>query len=206
MAICGAKKRNGEACQKPPIKGKTKCRLHGGLSKPKPAPKNNKFASKHNIYSQFMTEDEIEFSQQSELHSVDSELKLCKVQLTRALKAKQAQDDAIKDQDKVAIDSMTLGDANPQDQGGGDRIVYKRKDYDALIDRLIGRISMLTKQRNELETQVLTNQKLKLEIEKLKGDEDGVGDDPTPVKVTIQVVDASKSNAEHQSDPECATG
>lgn len=195
MAICGAKKRNGEACQKPPIKGKTKCRLHGGLSKPKPAPKNNKFASKHNIYSQFMTEDEIEFSQQSELHSVDSELKLCKVQLARALKAKQAQDDAIKDQDKVAIDSMTLGDANPQDQSGGDRIVYKRKDYDALIDRLIGRISMLTKQRNELETQVLTNKKLKLEIEKLKGDEDGVGDDPTPVKVTIQVVDASKKDA-----------
>ncbi len=194
MAICGAKKRNGEACQKPPIKGKKRCRLHGGNAG---APTGNKNSAKHNIYSQFMTEEEIEFSQQSELHSVDSELKLCKVQLTRALKAKQAQDDAIKDQDKVAIDSMTLGDANPQDQSGGDRIVYKRKDYDALIDRLIGRISMLTKQRNELETQVLTNQKLKLEIEKLKGDEDGVGDDPTPVKVTIQVVNASKSDAEH---------
>lgn len=203
MAICGAKKRNGEACQKPPIKGKKRCRLHGGNAG---APTGNKNSAKHNIYSQFMTEEEIEFSQQSELHSVDSELKLCKVQLTRALKAKQAQDDAIKDQDKVTIDSMTLGDANPQDQSGGDRIVYKRKDYDALIDRLIGRISMLTKQRNELETQVLTNQKLKLEIEKLKGDEDGIGDDPTPVKVTIQVVDASKSNAEHQSDPECTSG
>ena len=203
MAICGAKKRNGEACQKPPIKGKKRCRLHGGNAG---APAGNKNSAKHNIYSQFMTEDEIEFSQQSELHSIDSELKLCKVQLARALKAKQAQDDAIKDQDKVAIDSMTLGDANPEDQSGGDRIVYKRKDYDALIDRLIGRISMLTKQRNELETQVLTNQKLKLEIEKLKGDEDGVGDDPTPVKVTIQVVNASKSNAEHQSDPECTSG
>ena len=194
MAICGAKKRNGEACQKPPIKGKKRCRLHGGNAG---APTGNKNSAKHNIYSQFMTEEEIEFSQQSELHSIDSELKLCKVQLTRALKAKQAQDDAIKDQDKVAIDSMTLGDANPQDQGGGDRIVYKRKDYDALIDRLIGRISMLTKQRNELETQALTNQKLKLEIEKLKGDEDGVGDDPTPVKVTINVVNASKENAGH---------
>lgn len=203
MAICGAKKRNGEACQKPPIKGKKRCRLHGGNAG---APTGNKNSAKHNIYSQFMTEDEIEFSQQSELHSIDSELKLCKVQLARALKAKQAQDDAIKDQDKVAIESMTLGDANPEDQSGGDRIVYKRKDYDALIDRLIGRISMLTKQRNELETQVLTNQKLKLEIEKLKGDEDGIGDDPTPVKVTIQVVNASKSNAEHQSDPECTSG
>lgn len=191
MAICGAKKRNGEACQKPPIKGKKRCRLHGGNAG---APTGNKNSAKHNIYSQFMTEDEIKFSQQSELHSIDSELKLCKVQLARALKAKQAQDDAIKDQDKVAIDSVTLGDANPQDQSGGDRIVYKRKDYDALIDRLIGRISMLTKQRNELETQVLTNQKLKLEIEKLKGDEDGA-DDPTPVKVTINVVNASKENA-----------
>jgi len=180
--------------------------LHGGLSNPKPAPKGNKYASKHNIYSQFMTEDEIEFSQQSELDSIDSELKLCKVQLARALKAKQAQDDAIKDQDKVVIDSMTLGDAAPDEQGGGDKVVYKRKDYDALVDRLIGRISMLTKQRNELETQALTNQKLKLEIEKLKGDEDGAGDDPTPVKVTIQVVNASKPNAEHQPDPECTSG
>lgn len=166
MAICGAKTRNGEACQKPPLKGKKKCRLHGGNAG---APKTNKNAVKPgSLYSQFMTEDEIEFSQQSELHSIDSELKLCKVQLARALKAKQAQEDAIKDQDKVAIDSMTLGDANPQDQGGGDRIVYKRKDYDALIDRLIGRISMLTKQRNELEYQVLNNQKLELEVEKLR--------------------------------------
>ena len=38
MAICGAKKRNGEACQKPPIKGKAKCRLHGGLTKNAGAP------------------------------------------------------------------------------------------------------------------------------------------------------------------------
>ena len=29
---CGAKTRRGTACQKPPIQGKTRCRLHGGLS------------------------------------------------------------------------------------------------------------------------------------------------------------------------------
>jgi len=29
---CCAKTRKGTACQKPPIKGKTRCRLHGGLS------------------------------------------------------------------------------------------------------------------------------------------------------------------------------
>ncbi len=30
--LCLAKTRRGTACQKPPIKGKTRCRLHGGLS------------------------------------------------------------------------------------------------------------------------------------------------------------------------------
>ena len=29
---CGARTRRGTACQKPSIKGKTRCRLHGGLS------------------------------------------------------------------------------------------------------------------------------------------------------------------------------
>ena len=31
-AICGAKTRSGEPCSKFPIKGKRRCRLHGGLS------------------------------------------------------------------------------------------------------------------------------------------------------------------------------
>ena len=29
---CGARTRRGTACQKPPLAGKTRCRLHGGLS------------------------------------------------------------------------------------------------------------------------------------------------------------------------------
>lgn len=30
--ICGAKTRRGIPCQKPPLFGKTRCRLHGGMS------------------------------------------------------------------------------------------------------------------------------------------------------------------------------
>lgn len=53
--------------------------------------------------------------------------------------------------------------------------------------------------------QLLDIELKKLEIQRIRDGEDGAGDDPTPVKVTIQVVDASKKDAEHQSDSECAT-
>lgn len=56
------------------------------------------------------------------------------------------------------------------------------------------------------EIQLLDIQLKQLEIDKLKNGDGEGADDPTPVKVTIQVVDASKSNAEHQSDPECTSG
>ncbi|OTG81815.1 hypothetical protein B9T31_14925 [Acinetobacter sp. ANC 4558] len=56
------------------------------------------------------------------------------------------------------------------------------------------------------EIQLLDIQLKQLEIERIKtGDGDGA-DDPTPVKVTIQVVDASKDDAEHQPDTECTSG
>ena len=29
---CGAQTRSGNPCQKPPLQGKTRCRLHGGMS------------------------------------------------------------------------------------------------------------------------------------------------------------------------------
>jgi hypothetical protein len=30
--ICGSKTRTGSLCQKPPLEGKKRCRLHGGMS------------------------------------------------------------------------------------------------------------------------------------------------------------------------------
>lgn len=173
MAVCGAKKRNGELCQNKPLKGKTRCKFHGGASKNGGAPKGSQNAKKHNIYSQFMSPEEIEFSLQSELDSVDSELRLTKVQLARALKAKQAQDEKIKDQDKLELESMVIGDNKPPegdqfDIVGGDKLTYKKIDFDSKIDKIIARISSLTKLRNDLLSQVLTNEKLELEIAKLK--------------------------------------
>lgn len=56
------------------------------------------------------------------------------------------------------------------------------------------------------EIQLLDAQLKQLEIDKIKNGDGEGADDPTPVKVAIQVVDASKENAEHQSDPECTSG
>jgi hypothetical protein len=56
------------------------------------------------------------------------------------------------------------------------------------------------------EIQLLDIQLKQLEIDKIKNGDGEGANDPTPVKVTIQVVDASKSNAEHQSDTECSAG
>ena len=46
--FCGAKTRHGIGCQKPPMKGKKRCRLHGGLSSgPKTAEGKARIAAAH---------------------------------------------------------------------------------------------------------------------------------------------------------------
>lgn len=51
-AICGAKTKSGKPCKKLPIKGRTRCRLHGGLT-PAGGPSHHNF--KHGRYSRYTT-------------------------------------------------------------------------------------------------------------------------------------------------------
>lgn len=53
---CGAKTRKGTACKSPAVKGKARCRMHGG-AKGSGAPKGNTNALKHGRY----TADELAF-------------------------------------------------------------------------------------------------------------------------------------------------
>ncbi len=69
--------------------------------------------------------------------------------------------------------------------------------------------SILKQAREEMQghdLQLLNVQLKKLEIDRIKNGDGEGADDPTPVSVTINVVDASKKDAEHQSDAECTTG
>lgn len=178
MAICGAKKRNGEACQKSPIKGKNRCRLHGGNAG---APKKNTNSVKHNIYSQFMTEEEKTFVQDIDLSKIDDELLLCKVQLKRALEGRAKQDADAKQ--ALDLDSMVMGDSAPDEGAEGNRVTYKRRDYDFIIDKIIARISNLTKQRFDLVNQSLDTKLKKLELERIEAENNE--DDDNTVQINI---------------------
>ena len=46
---CGAKTRAGAPCKTPPVRGRTRCRMHGGMSPG--APKGNRNAWKHGLRS-----------------------------------------------------------------------------------------------------------------------------------------------------------
>lgn len=50
---CGAKTRNGTPCKSPAVKGKKRCRMHGG-ARNSGAPKRNKNALKHGYTTNLM--------------------------------------------------------------------------------------------------------------------------------------------------------
>lgn len=88
------------------------------------------------------------------------------------------------------------------------RINELQRMYDTTKNK-VTRQNIIKQVKDEMQghsLQLLDLELKQLEIEKIRsGNGEGV-DDPTPVKVTIQVVDASKKDAEHQSDAECTTG
>jgi len=83
------------------------------------------------------------------------------------------------------------------------RLTELQKMYDSLTGNRVMKTKLLKQIKDEMqgyEIQLLDAQLKQLEIDKIKNGDGEGADDPTPVKVTIQVVDASKENAEHQSD------
>lgn len=89
------------------------------------------------------------------------------------------------------------------------RLTELQKMYNGLTGNRVMKTKLIKQIKDEMqgyEIQLLDAQLKQLEIDKIKNGDGEGADDPTPVKVTIQVVDASKENAEHQSDPECTSG
>ena len=54
---CGAKTRSGQSCRSPAVNGKKRCRMHGGAHG-SGAPRGNKNALKHGMYTKKVMEEE----------------------------------------------------------------------------------------------------------------------------------------------------
>lgn len=144
---CGATTRQGKPCKKLAIKSVGRCRLHGGKS-----------PRIHGIYAQVMTDEELELYDQIPIGTVDAELKVCRIRLLRAMKAKELIDVAPNDPSNEAGMVVTTV---TQSQKSGKRgkyaeseqfneVLRSRTDYDAIIERFLGRIGTLERIRAEL--------------------------------------------------------
>lgn len=143
---CDAKNRQGEPCQRPRLKGKRRCRLHGGKSL-----ESNKLATKHGIYTQSLTDEERAMFPEIEIGNVDNEIRMAKIMLNRALimHAEVRRNP----NDPKNLTGFELTEITRTSKGGGKTDIsstQKRPDGIAIIDRFMGRIASLEKTRAEL--------------------------------------------------------
>jgi hypothetical protein len=119
--------------------GRTRCALHGGKST------GSRGALKHGIYSSGIAPDERELWEQIEVGSLDDEIRLAKLQLIRAAKAKLDQADELETHQETAESGH--GMHGPYTKTS---TVRKRPDFDGAIDRLLRRVGQLEAQRAQL--------------------------------------------------------
>lgn len=129
---CGAKTRSGTPCKRPPLAGKTRCRLHGGASI------SNQNAKTHGIYASTLTETERNQWNDVQIGSIDEELKLCRLRLVRALNAEN------ENGSNPELDEIT------EKESGGVETKSRRRDYVGIIDKIMARIESLEKTRLHL--------------------------------------------------------
>lgn len=134
---CGAKTSSGEPCKRAPSKGKTRCKLHGGVST---GPSNqllNSNAKIHGIYGSCLTEEERQDAELVEIGNLDVLIRLANIQLQRALKAKNSA------QNRPELEEVVISENG---QTHKQRVI----DYDAKIDKCMARIGSLEMQRKAL--------------------------------------------------------
>lgn len=187
MSQCGKRTRSGGTCKN---SGMTngRCRMHGGTSKG--APKGNKFASKHNIYSPFMSPDERALAETFELDSLEGELRLSKIQLMRALEA-QSKSDSNDVTDESNLVEYVENELQPASTAAKSAKTYKKRDFHNEIDKLKARIESLTLKIDQLSQSKLDKQLKQLEIDKRVRE----ANDTPPENIEITVSRAKKDGA-----------
>jgi hypothetical protein len=145
--LCGATNRQGKPCQKPPLKGKTRCKLHGGAT-----PTKTKGNCLHGLYANALTEAEAAVFDDVPLGDVDREIRMCKIWLARTM---ELDSNIGKDPHNLTNKAVLVLSEVRQSTNGDNKssdIITKRPDTIARINILLGRIAQLEKTRSELLT------------------------------------------------------
>jgi len=124
--------------------------MHGGTNKG--APKGSQ-AKAGALYSNYYTDDEKLLAEELELESIDAELRLCKIRLNRALKLEAEQEADALELERVVETPALVGGVPITDDPDVPPVRQKtfvRKDYEPIIQRLLGRIESLTLTRQKL--------------------------------------------------------
>lgn len=209
MAFCGAKTRSGHTCKNSAM-ANGRCRLHGGKST---GPKNNhgnQNAKKHGIYAKFITDDEWQAVGKSELDTLDDELRLCKVRLLRALQAENKQgnlgDEALelirKTVEPPIIGGVPIMPDNDDDMAEIVEKSFEKRDYNSIIDRLIGRIQSLTVTRQDLVSKSIDIELKQIELDKVKLADEKTQAKPTQIVINVQ---DGRRDAKTDAEPEHTT-
>ena len=147
--LCGAKTRSGEPCRSKAMPN-GRCRMHGGTNKG--APKGSQ-AKAGALYSNYYTDDEKLLAEELELESIDAELRLCKIRLNRALKLEAEQAAEALELERIVETPAIVGGVPITDDSDVPPVQQKtfvRKDYEPIIQRLLGRIESLKLTRQKL--------------------------------------------------------
>lgn len=207
--VCGAKTRSGKRCKN---KGMTngRCRLHGGASTG--APKGNKNAQKHGIYSRIFSSDELDAAIAMQ-GDVSRELAIARLQLARLLEIKKVvsdtpelderRDETLADgDDEESVKTARAKDAamcgeyyDPSNDDFGvsgqesDPLkrmrIYRRRDWSVEENRLITLIA-------RLEMQLVKQQLSTIELEQRKKD----------IEAQARKESGETANVENMSDDE----
>jgi hypothetical protein len=141
---CGAKNRQGEPCKKSPMKGKQRCRNHGGRT-----PTGTKGNRTHGLYSAGLTDEERDLWDGIQLGNVDDELRLCRIQLRRAMNLELGIQAGPNDpKNMVGVELVEIRRTTGNGKSSTDA-VSKRVDTSGRVNWLLGRIGMLEKTRSE---------------------------------------------------------
>lgn len=142
---CGAKTRSGAPCKSRAMPN-GRCRMHGGTASK--THKGNQNARTHGIYSNVLTDQEKALWIEVELGKVDDELRLCRIRLVRALEAEKEATGLeleVRTEKPMMVGGVPVTDEDPVEER-----TYRRRDYPAIIDKLMGRIESLERTRQEL--------------------------------------------------------